>query len=251
MEYLLEREVLPYLRRRFGLTGIIKARVLRTAGLGESVIDMKVGDLEKLANPTVGLAAHPASVDVRITAKAGSEADADRMIAEVEAQVRSRLGEAIFGVDSDTVEDTLLGLIAGRALTLTVAEAGTEGTIAARLSAIKGRAGAFLGGVIASTPEALARQLSLDGAATGLGPLAETSARRAAASRAADLGLACLIQEVDDGVRIGVGVSHGQVGLHDEFGFGGHVLLLPQWAATNALDRMRRWLLDDLDRRAP
>jgi hypothetical protein len=168
MEYLLEHEVLPYLRRRFGLAGVIKARLLRTAGLGESLIDHKISELEKLTNPTVGLAAHPSAVDVRITAKSASEAEADRMIAEVEAQVRARLGDAIFGVDSETVEGVLLGLIAERGLTLGVAEAGTDGTVTARLSAVRDRAAAFAGGAIAATPEAIAAQL---GVATPRGSL--------------------------------------------------------------------------------
>jgi len=243
MEFLLESEVLPYLRRRLQLTGIIKARVLRTAGLGESTIDQKVADLETLTNPTVGLAAHPASVDVRITAKAASEAEADRMIAEIEAKVRSRLGSAIFGVDADTVEGIALGLLAGRGLTVAVAEAGTEGALAARLSDVHTEPPAFLGGVFAATPDALARQFSLDGDGAGMGPLAERAARAVAQAQGASLGLACLINPDDDGVKIGLGLADGAHSENEEMGFGGHVLLLPQWAATFTLDRLRRRLL--------
>ncbi|MBI3764472.1 MAG: CinA family nicotinamide mononucleotide deamidase-related protein [Chloroflexi bacterium] len=243
MEYLLEREIIPYLRRRFELTGVIKARVLRTAGLGESMIDEKIGEYEKLPNPTVGLAAHPAAVDVRITAKAASEEEADRMIAEVEAPLRERLGEAIFGADGETVEGVLLRLLTERAQTLASAEAGTDGTIAARLSAAADRTTAFLAGVVAPTPEALAAQLSLDGAGMGLGTLAEQVAGRAAEAHHADLGLACLIRRVKDGVQIGIGLARGEARKGDELGFGGHFLLLPQWAATIAIDRMRRWII--------
>jgi nicotinamide-nucleotide amidase len=250
MEYLLEHAVLPYLRRRLSLTGLIKARLLRTAGLGESTLDQKIADLERLTNPTVGLAAHPGSVDVRITAKAASEAEADRMIAEVEAQVRSRLGETIFGADGDTVEGVLLDLAARRGQTLAAAEAGTEGAIAARLSAQRAHPAVFRGGFLAATPETLAEQFGLESGGAELGALAEAAARRAAAAQHADLGLACLIQYPDDGVQIGIGLAavRGNAGLNDNLGFGGHVLLLPQWAATITLDRMRRWLLADSGR---
>src|SRR5512133_1371412 len=69
MEYLAENEVFPYLKKRYELSGLIKARVLHTAGMGEGAIDEKIGDLELLANPTVGLAAHYGMVDIRITDK--------------------------------------------------------------------------------------------------------------------------------------------------------------------------------------
>ena len=91
MEYLMANAVIPYLKQRFDLKGMIKARILRTAGGGESAIDELISDLETLSNPTVGLAAHAGSVDVRITAKAGSQQEADDLIAPVEEDLRQRL----------------------------------------------------------------------------------------------------------------------------------------------------------------
>ena len=135
MEYLLQNAVLPYLRKRYQLTSIIKARVLHTSGLGEGMIDEKIGELETLANPTVGLAAHSGVVDVRITAKAKSEAEADRLIAEVETAVRERLGNAVFGVDEDTLEKVSFDAAAARGWNLAVLESGLDGRLARALSA--------------------------------------------------------------------------------------------------------------------
>jgi nicotinamide-nucleotide amidase len=108
MEYLMENAILPYLRRRYQLHGIIKTRLLHAAGAGESQIDDLIGDLEILSNPTVGLAAHSGQVDVRITAKAGSEAEADLLIAPIEKIIRERLGEWIYGSDLETLEQMAL-----------------------------------------------------------------------------------------------------------------------------------------------
>ncbi len=108
MEYLMENAILPYLRKRYNLHGIIKARLLHTAGAGESQIDDLIGDLETLSNPTVGLAAHSGQVDVRITAKADSEAEADTLIAPIEKIIRERLGEWVYGSDLETLEQTAL-----------------------------------------------------------------------------------------------------------------------------------------------
>lgn len=108
MEYLTSNALLPYLIETYDLHEIIKAQVLHTIGLGESTVDDKIGDLELLTNPTVGLLAKSGQVDVRITAKADSEEDADTMIAEVAATVRERLGDAVYGVDSETIVDVVM-----------------------------------------------------------------------------------------------------------------------------------------------
>ncbi|MEN8241999.1 MAG: CinA family nicotinamide mononucleotide deamidase-related protein [Chloroflexota bacterium] len=134
MEYLLKHEVIPYLKRRFGLQGIIKARVLKTAGAGESQIDELIGDLETLTNPTVGLAAHAGAVDVRITVKAEDETEADRLITPVEAELRARLGDWVFGADKDTLEAVALEHLAGLGWSLAVVEAGLGGRLTQKLA---------------------------------------------------------------------------------------------------------------------
>ena len=62
MEYLTANALLPYLVKAFDLHEIIKAQVLHTIGLGESTVDDKIGDLELLENPTVGLLAKSGQV---------------------------------------------------------------------------------------------------------------------------------------------------------------------------------------------
>jgi nicotinamide-nucleotide amidase len=104
MEYLYENAVLPLIRQRFQLKGIILARVLHVSGMGESQVDELIGELEELANPTVGLAAHSGQIDVRITAKAASRAAAEKLILPMESTIRERLGNSIYGADDDTLE---------------------------------------------------------------------------------------------------------------------------------------------------
>lgn len=133
MEYVLHESVIPYLQKKFNLNEIIKVRVLHCAGLGEGMIDEKIADLETLNNPTVGLAAHTGVVDVRIAAKAKSESEANAMIAEIESQVRERLGSVVFGVDEDKLEDVLLDMIARRGMTLTAIESGLDGLLARKI----------------------------------------------------------------------------------------------------------------------
>lgn len=111
MEYLTSHALMPYLIERYQLTDMIKARVLHTIGLGESSVDDVIGDLESLTNPTVGLLAKSGQVDVRITAKASSEVEADVMIDGVERTIRQRLGSAIYGIDEETIVEAVSALL--------------------------------------------------------------------------------------------------------------------------------------------
>ncbi len=134
MEYLFQHAVIPYLRERLGLSEVIKVRVLHTIAVGESDIDWRLSDLMRSSNPTIGLLAHPGQTDVRITAKAENEEAADRLIAAMEARVRERLGDVIFGTDNETIESVIARLLTQRGWRLSVAQVGGEWDLPGRLA---------------------------------------------------------------------------------------------------------------------
>lgn len=140
MEHILHESIIPYLQKRYDLRQLIKVRILHCAGLGEGTIDEKIGDLELLANPTVGLAAHTGVVDVRIAAKAETEDQAAALIAAVEQEVRARLGKAVFGADDDSLEAVALAEIARRGWSLIGLEYGLHGALASILPRVVARA---------------------------------------------------------------------------------------------------------------
>ena len=129
LQYMMTNTVIPLLVERMGGAKTMKVRVLRTCAVGESDIDRAIGDLMTLANPTVGLAAHSGQTDVRITAKADTSAEAEAMIAPIEADLRRRLGIAIYGVDRETVPEVVGRLPADRGLRLAVIDTLTEGRV--------------------------------------------------------------------------------------------------------------------------
>ncbi len=135
MKFLTETRVLPWLREKMGDSSIILSKTLRTCAVGESLIDEKIGDLEAESNPTVGLAAHPGQTDIRITAKAATRADAEKLIAEMEARVRERLGDWIYGEGNETVEQVIARMLTAQQKKIAVAESNTLGKIAERLRA--------------------------------------------------------------------------------------------------------------------
>lgn len=225
MEYLAENKLFPYLRERYRLSGTIKARVLHVAGMGESVIDEQVGEFELLANPTVGLAAHAGLVDVRITAKAASDAQADALIVGVEKTIRERLGQAIYGADEETLEGVTLDMLTERGWTLTVVEVNTGGELSRRLAKIGSPA--FLGGKI------------LPGLAEGQGLAEEVAVQRESVGASMALGLTA---RQDTGSDLGVDMVLLTPSANHEStrGYGGHPKNIPAWGANHLLDLLRR-----------
>jgi nicotinamide-nucleotide amidase len=149
MKFLMEHSIIPYLQHHYDIHGIIKTRVLHTVGVGESQIDDLISDLEELSNPTVGLAAHSGQVDVRITAKAESEVALAEMISPVENTLRDRLGDCIYGVDQESLEEIAMRSIEKHNWSLTVIEAGLGGYLIRRLACSKS---SFLRGQVLAEP---------------------------------------------------------------------------------------------------
>ena len=134
MKWLFENEVEPYLRKKFNLAEVIHYRVLKIVGIGESAVDDKVGHLiANSSNPTVGVLALPGQVDVRIAAKAADRAEALKMIAPVETEVRDLLGNAIFAADEETMEYVTGKLLREKNRSVAVCEDLTCGQLSERL----------------------------------------------------------------------------------------------------------------------
>ena len=129
MRYLMTESVVPSLLQRYEL-GVIVARTLRTAGIGESSLDDKIGkEILNERNPSVGLAAHHGAVDVRITAKAESRSSAVDLLDAMQARLEEQIGDDIFGVDDDSLEDVVWNHLKESNSTIYVTEAGLPGVI--------------------------------------------------------------------------------------------------------------------------
>ena len=176
MKWLVENEVIPYLREKFGLTQMIHYRILKVADLGESAVDDRIGHLiAESANPTVGVLAHPGQVDVRIAARAKSIDEANGLIDVVDTEVRELLGDHIFGVDDETIESVIGKLVAESKATVATCEDLSGGAVAAAIQEAAGPA--FLERAIANTNDALEKIAR----AGGENPPFEDGAERAAA----------------------------------------------------------------------
>jgi len=129
MERMMTEQVIPYLQERMGESLVIVTRIIHTAAIGESTIDNMIGPLMTRSNPTVGLAAHLGQVDIRLAARAGSEAEAWALIDPVEAEIREQLGPWIYGVDEDTLGSVIARWLRQHGAKLAIFETNTRGAI--------------------------------------------------------------------------------------------------------------------------
>ena len=165
MKWLIENEVLPYLRSKFDLSEVIHYKVLKVADLGESNVDHLIGHLiASLSNPTVGVLAHPGQVDVRIAARAKNVEAAAAIIAPIEAQIRSLLGDHIFAQDNETIEDVVGGLLRRHSLSISTYEDVSGGSVAGAVSQAAGDL--FMQGITVNSDEARERLLKSAGGGT-------------------------------------------------------------------------------------
>lgn len=132
--------VIPYLRKRFGISGLLHSLVLKVCGMGESRIDSLIGDLiVHGSNPTVGLLASPDAVRIRIMARAADVPAAEALIAPVDVEVRERLAGAVMGYDPESLEQVVDRLLQERGWSLGVVETSSGGIICQRLTAAGAR----------------------------------------------------------------------------------------------------------------
>ena len=152
---MVEHGVLPYLREKTGETpALIKSRMLKIVGLGESAVEEMVRDLIRGINPSVAPYASPGEVRLRITAKVSDEAIADGLISEMEAKLRDRLGDHVFGVDDETLEGVIVRMMTELKLKLGLAESCTGGLVAHRITNVPGSSDVFLAGIVSYSNEA-------------------------------------------------------------------------------------------------
>lgn len=162
MKGMVEDHVIPYLRAR-GLAGseVIRSRVLRITGLGESAVEDRVRDLMRASvNPTIAPYAHTGECHLRITAR-GPESEAEQLLDQMEKVLRERLGETVYAVGETTLEEAVAQILSRRRLSIALGESCTGGLLGHRLTRTPGASTYLDGGVIAYSNAAKERWLGV------------------------------------------------------------------------------------------
>lgn len=255
MHDMMERAVLPDLRRRNGDVSVIASRVIRTWGESESGLnerlDEVIAELDRVGNPTLAfLASGWEGLKVRLTAKGATLDEATRLLDGWDARVCEQVGDVVFGRDLETMESVVLDLCRSRGLTLGLAESVTGGLVAGRLTSVPGASEVFRGSVVS-----YASEVKFDVLGVPAGPVVSESAAIAMAEgvrRVLGSDVALSLTGVagpseQDGQPVGtlwVGVAlPGQVTTATALRMPGQRDQMRQMSVISALDLLRRRLL--------
>ncbi len=137
---------MPYLYKLAG--GCIVSRNIRVFGLGESNMEAILHDMmAESKNPTIAPYAKTSECFARVTAKADTPDQCEKLLDPVVEKICAMLGEDVYGVDVDSLEQVVGDGLRARGLTLAVAESCTGGLLSKRITDVPGCSDYYLGGV--------------------------------------------------------------------------------------------------------
>ena len=220
MEYLMENFTLPFIANRFNTHDIIHSLVLHVAGVGESQVDEWISEFETLSNPTVGLLAHTGIIDIRITVKSKTEQDAKRLIAPIEKEIRLRLNNHIFGVNSETLEQVTANKLTEFGKNLVLLERGTDHLIFQKINSVN-----------------LDNTLKISTNISGNNPVSDVDLNN-------NIYMRVDLQKKDDFSSLNVFIDSTKGKKEYQQTFGGHYELSKLWAVNISLDFLRRYILE-------
>ncbi|MEP7234778.1 MAG: competence/damage-inducible protein A [Ignavibacteriota bacterium] len=155
MSWLMGQWVIPELRKlhKKKLGQAIVHRTLLTIGIGESILAEKIGDVKKFLETGATLAFLPktSGVRLRISVRDRSETTAKIKIAKIEKYIRMRVESSIYGIDDQTLEEVVFGLLNKTGATLSTAESCTGGMLSMRMTNMPGSSDVFIGGIVSYT----------------------------------------------------------------------------------------------------
>jgi nicotinamide-nucleotide amidase len=153
MHKMWEEQVQPRLAQLIS-GGVIASRILKLAGIGESHAEEALGDLTRSTNPTLATYAKSDGIHLRLTAKATRRDEAERLLEQFEPRVRERVGEWLYGTESDSFPAVVGAMLRQRGLKLATAESATGGQLASLITEAPGASDYFVAGYVVYSAEA-------------------------------------------------------------------------------------------------
>lgn len=143
---------IPYLLRLS--EGVIASHTLKFFGIGESLLEHQLREqMSVMTNPTMAPYAKEGECELRLTAKASTDEEAQALLKPAVEQVKALFGDKVYGVDTPSLEQTVFDLLKEKGLTICTAESCTGGLIAKRLTDLSGVSSVFKGGIVSYTNE--------------------------------------------------------------------------------------------------
>ena len=160
LKTMFNRYAVPLLDKEY----IIKSKVIRTIGIGESELDNMLDNLIKVqTNPTIATYAKEGQVDITITAKSKEENEADLLIQNLTNKVSSIVGDYIYSYDGESLEETFFKLLKKSNMMVAFCESCTGGLITSRFTKISGVSEVLDRGIVTYSNKAKINELGVKG----------------------------------------------------------------------------------------
>lgn len=252
---LFKHRAMPYLEKMSG--GTLCSRYIRVFGLGESAMEDKLAhQMKTWKNPTAAPYAKDGECLVRVTAMAPTREEARRMTEPAVEELCGILGDVVYGIDVDSLEEVVVKGLTERGLTLATAESCTGGLLGKRLTDVPGASACYVGGVVSYSNDVKQRLLGVRGDTLAQqGAVSEQTACQMAEgvrlATGADIGLSTTGVAGPDGGTDEKPVGLVYIGLSTAKGTRAIRILrtgwkrdrIRRWASSTALDLVRRELL--------
>ena len=176
--------------------GVIASHTLKLFGIGESAMEAQLRErMNAMTNPTLAPYAKEGECELRVTAKADTDEQAQALLRPVVDEVRALFGSKVYGVDVKSLEQVVQTLLEEKGMTVGVAESITGGLLAKRLTDLPGVSRVFKGGIVSYTNEIKRNVLGvpetlLDGHGAVSAPVAAAMAEGARRVLGVDVALA-------------------------------------------------------------
>ena len=142
----------PYLMKLS--EGVIASHTLKLFGIGESSMEAQLRQqMNEMTNPTLAPYAKEGECELRVTAKAENDEEAQKLLKPTVEQVKQLFGSKVYGVDVSSLEQVVQGLLEEKGMTIGVAESITGGLLTKRLTDLPGVSRVFKGGIVSYTNE--------------------------------------------------------------------------------------------------
>jgi len=159
---MLNSSVEAWLREKLAEQKPLYSRILKFAGIGESLLEDKLMPLIKnQTDPTIAPYAKEGEVAIRVSTKAETQDDADEKIDLIVEQIHEIVGEHLYAQEDITIEEEVLHLLHLTETKISVAESCSGGLLASLLTRHPGTSATFNGGVVTYTNEMKTKLLNI------------------------------------------------------------------------------------------
>ena len=145
---LFDEECRPLLSRSLPANYLARS-VVRMALIPESLVDARTSPIYKsFPDVETTILAHSGEIQLHFACVKPSRGEAESRLAELVTLIRKEMGDDVFSLGKESLEETVLRTLSERSRTVATAESCTGGLIAQRFTSVPGSSLAFLGGVV-------------------------------------------------------------------------------------------------------